>query len=92
MSDQGSLTRKSMMSYTAVFTGSSVVYLVSLVSALIGGFTGWDVAAAVSFLLGLFNMRSAWKGYSDMEYGKANQGGLIASAASIGAAIMGFLM
>jgi hypothetical protein len=81
-----------MMGYSAVFTGSSIVYVISLVSALIGGFTGWDIAAAVSFLLGLFNMRSAWKGFADMEYGKANQGGLIGAAASIGAAIMGFLM
>jgi hypothetical protein len=92
MSDQHSLTRKTILAHSGIFSVSSVGYLVSLVLALTGTFSTFDILAAVSFVLSLVNMRGAWKGFSDMEYGKANQSAWIASITSIGAAIMGLLM
>lgn len=92
MSDQSSLTRKSITAHSGIVSVSSVGYLISLVMALTGTFSVFDILAAVSFVLSLVNMRGALKGYSDMEYGKANQSAWIASITSIGATIMGLLM
>ena len=91
MSDQHSLTRKSLLTHSGVFSIASVGYLVSLIGALTLGFSTWDYLAIVSFILSLFNIRGAWKGFSDMEYGKANQSSWIASITAIGAALLGFL-
>ena len=90
MSDQHSVTRKSILTHSGVFSLASVGYLSSLVLSL-ASFGLWDTLGAVAFIFSLFNMRTAWKGFSDMEYGKANQGAWLATIGSIAAAIMGFM-
>ncbi len=92
MSDQHSLTRKSILTHSGVFSIASVGYLVSLVGALTLGFSVWDYVAIVPFILSLVNIRGAWKGFSDMEYDKANQGAWIATIGSVAAAAMGLFM
>ena len=80
-----------MLTHSGVFSLSSIGYLVSLVSAVTMGFSPWDYLAIVSFILSLVNIRGAWKGFSDMEYGKANQSAWIASITSVAAAVLGFM-
>lgn len=90
MSDQHSITRKSILTHSGVFSLASVGYLASLVMSL-ASFGLWDVLGGVSFIFSLIQMRGTWKGFSDMDYSKANQSAWFATIGSIAAAIMGFM-
>jgi len=91
-SDDHSLTRKNILAHSGIFSIASVSYLVSLVGAITLGFSAWDYIAIIPFILSLVNVRGAWKGFSDMEYSKANQAAWIASIGSVAAAVMGSFM